>query len=54
MMAAPDKNVTPVAPPRNLHAGAVAAGLPPAPVAKSALDETAELFRSVFKGEIIP
>ena len=38
-------------PPRNPHAGAAAAfELKP----KDALDETAELFKSVFKGEIVP
>jgi hypothetical protein len=26
----------------------------PAPIPRDALDESAELFRSVFKGEIIP
>jgi hypothetical protein len=59
MMAAPagEKSV-PGEPVRNPHAGA-AAGRDEQPAAerpgtKDALDETAELFRSVFKGELLP
>jgi len=61
MMAAPGADqTTEAAPVRNPHAGAAAAGIaekPPVaekPVSKDSLDETAELFRSIFKGEIVP
>lgn len=65
MMAAPAPEKTPEAAP-NLHAGAAAAA-PPPPVlghkelnverptaVKDALDEAAELFKTIFKGDIVP
>jgi len=45
--ATPAAEPTKVAPVRNPHAGA-------ATVVKDGLDETAELFKTVFKGEIVP
>jgi len=57
MMAAPAPAAKVPEPeaPRNPHAGAASAGetRPEAPV-KDALDEAAELFKTVFKGDIIP
>lgn len=65
-MAAPAAEKPAAEPARNPHAGAAAAGAPPpvlGPKAlnvekssgpKDALDEAAELFKVVFKGEIIP
>jgi hypothetical protein len=53
MMAAPapEKAETPlVEPPRNPHAGAASVVSP----TKDPLDETAELFKVIFKGEIVP
>gem|GEM_PF-4862679 len=58
MMDAPAAK--PAEPPKNPHAGAAAAtgaaGSAPAVAApaKTSLDETAELFKAVFKGDIVP
>lgn len=66
MMAAPAVE-KPIEPPKNLHAGAAAA-VPPAPpplapkaihverpaAARDTLDEAAQLFKTIFKGEIVP
>ena len=69
MMAAPAPEKLVSEPTRNPHAGAAAAGTPPAPPPvlgpkavvvdrssgpQDALDQAAELFKVVFKGEIIP
>jgi hypothetical protein len=69
MMAAPAPEKAVPEPARNVHAGAAAAGgaMVPPPVLgpkavtvdrssgpKDALDEAAELFKVVFKGEIVP
>ena len=65
MMAAPAAERAPE-PARNPHAGAAAASAPVAVLgpkelsverpaaAKDALDEAAELFKTVFKGDIVP
>jgi len=50
MMDAPPVG-KPAEEPRNPHAGAAAAtGAQP----KTSLDETAELFKAIFKGDIVP
>jgi len=46
---APEK---PALAPRNPHAGAASASEPA--FAKSPLDEAAELFKAIFKGDIVP
>jgi len=51
MIAAPAAEHPPAEPARNPHAGAAAASTPPP---QDTLDEAADLFVAIFKGDIVP